>query len=260
MEKSVKSHPGRVMVVNVMIQYNAPGSTVKIFKRTRTRVPKVEGDVFSTTITVAAADAVARDRVDGKLLIRELAAELTAPAGSMVGWWGRRRPQRVGSRGAVSEGEVQRMRRGSTGSHCEFRRRRLDSGGARKHGHAHVKWCCRGPCVPSQLPCLAARPPSTRFTAKRGSNCAAHWPTMPPFKDEQIIVCPVPNAALFPPALTSSPDHRARLRDDTRTAGPARVLHPRPPARAVAHVFRRKAGRMGTVQGAPAKRQAWKAG
>jgi hypothetical protein len=49
------------------------------------------------------------------------------------------------------------------------------------------------------------------------TNCAA----MPPFKDDQIIVCNHVGVFLHVAVLTPASDHRARLRDDGRAARPA---------------------------------------
>lgn len=53
MENRVNSHVGRVMVVNVMIQYKAPGRTRRVARITRARRPNVEDEALSTGPGVA---------------------------------------------------------------------------------------------------------------------------------------------------------------------------------------------------------------
>lgn len=56
MENNVNSHVGKVIVVNVMNQYKAPGSTRRTLRMTRASRPKVEDGVgFSTALIEAAA-------------------------------------------------------------------------------------------------------------------------------------------------------------------------------------------------------------
>lgn len=76
MEKSVNSHVGRVMVVKVMIQYNAPGSTPKMPRITRANNPKVDEDAAvsaARNVVVAAA----WETVEGKLAIASSDAIMT---------------------------------------------------------------------------------------------------------------------------------------------------------------------------------------
>lgn len=86
MENSVNSHVGKVMVEKVMIQYRAPGKTLRMLRTTRASRPKVdEGVGFSAALTVAVCRAsAALVRVDDRVLATEAAAELTAGALDMV--------------------------------------------------------------------------------------------------------------------------------------------------------------------------------
>lgn len=71
MEKSVKSHVGRVIVVNVMIQYRVPGSTRRTVRIARARNPNVDGDCSAAWRAATA---------DGRALVALLAGELAASA------------------------------------------------------------------------------------------------------------------------------------------------------------------------------------
>jgi len=85
MEKRVKSHVGRVIVVKVMIQYRVPGSTRRTVRMTRARTPRVDGDC-SAAWKAATADGMASvevGRAVGELLAIEL-TELRASAAAMV--------------------------------------------------------------------------------------------------------------------------------------------------------------------------------
>jgi hypothetical protein len=75
MEKRVKSHVGRVMVVKVMIQYRVPGSTRKTVRIARARKPNVEG-VCSAAWRAATAEGTALVAFR-ELLVAALAEELT---------------------------------------------------------------------------------------------------------------------------------------------------------------------------------------
>jgi hypothetical protein len=83
MEKSVKSHVGRVMVVKVMIQYRVPGSTRRTVRMARARKPNVEG-VCSAAWRAATADGRTLGAF-GELLVTALTVELAASA-AMVLW------------------------------------------------------------------------------------------------------------------------------------------------------------------------------
>ena len=84
MENRVKSHVGRVIVVKVMIQYNAPGRTVRIRRITRASRPRVEDSVVvSKFLTVAAAVCKASASVEGKLAGGELAELIASAAADM---------------------------------------------------------------------------------------------------------------------------------------------------------------------------------
>jgi hypothetical protein len=76
-EKRVKSRVGRVMVVNVMIQYRAPGKTPKTVRTTREIRPRVERDVLlppSRAATEVCSASVMFERAWLELLATELTA------------------------------------------------------------------------------------------------------------------------------------------------------------------------------------------
>lgn len=84
MENRVKSHVGRVMVVKVMIQYNAPGRTVMMRRMTRASRPRVEDSVVvSTVLTVAAAVCRACASVEDSPAGGELAELIASAAADM---------------------------------------------------------------------------------------------------------------------------------------------------------------------------------
>lgn len=131
MENKVKSHVGSVMVVKVMIQYSAPGSTVRMLSTTRASRPNVEEEaVFSTGGAVCRTSATAATVWD-RLVATELEACMaSAAAVAMVDGGGERRAPRtedVNSGRAVGKGkdqsEAQRgmegnPRHGGTGGRC----------------------------------------------------------------------------------------------------------------------------------------------
>jgi hypothetical protein len=86
MEKRVKSHVGRVMVLKVMIQYRVPGSTRKTVRMARARKPNVEG-VCSAAWRAATAEGttlVAFRELLVAALAEELTEELTASVAMML--------------------------------------------------------------------------------------------------------------------------------------------------------------------------------
>lgn len=87
MENSVKSHVGKVMVVKVMIQYRAPGRTLRMVRITRPRRPNVEGDDVSAGGRADSDVCKASVALDNAVEVGELSAteltelrELTASA------------------------------------------------------------------------------------------------------------------------------------------------------------------------------------
>lgn len=85
MEKRVNSHVGRVMVVNVMIQYSKPGRTLNTARMTRPRRPNVDREAASTG-TEAVGDGRALEAAT--IRAEELfAMELGSAAAAMVEEW-----------------------------------------------------------------------------------------------------------------------------------------------------------------------------
>lgn len=79
-ENKVKSHVGSVMVVKVIIQYSAPGSTVRMLSITRASRPNVEEDAGISAAGVVCRASATAATVWGKLAATELEAAMASAA------------------------------------------------------------------------------------------------------------------------------------------------------------------------------------